>query len=115
MLRGKWFPARKENMTWPYNAASGTDITVQRHEVNGSERLTEDDVRAYLTAAGYEAVTARLIAEALKFPGTWMYTTDRHRTIVHRMPGNYWTAADCAESEERIKAQAAGRARPRSF
>jgi hypothetical protein len=102
-------------MNWPYNAVSGTGITVRRHEVNGSDRLTEGDVRAYLAAAGYEAVTDRLIAEARKFPGTWMYTGDRHRTIVHRMPGDYWTAADCAESEERIKVQAAGRARPRTF
>lgn len=94
---------------------SSGDTTVRRHEVNGSERLAEDDVRAYLTAAGYEAVAGRLIAEARRFPGTWMYTGDRHRTIVHRRPGNYWTAADCAESEERIKAQAAGRDRPRAF
>lgn len=82
---------------------------VDYHVVNDSERLTEEDICAYLAGGGYEAEAAAMTADALRFPGTYKYTADRHRFIVWSMPGRYWMAGDCAESEERIKALGAAR------
>lgn len=79
------------------------DIRPRPHAVDGRQELTGEEVRAYLAAEGYEAEAAGLMAEARRFPGTYMYTADRHRYAVHIMPGDYWRAGDCAASEERIK------------
>jgi hypothetical protein len=76
------------------------------HTVDGRDRLTEAEVREYLTGSGYEAEADTLIAESLRI-GNWHYTADRHRCIHHEWtsyPDGYWTAADTEVSEERIKA-----------
>ncbi len=44
------------------------------------------------------------MAEARRFPGIYAYTANRHRYVAFFMPGGFWKAGDCAESEERIKA-----------
>ena len=80
------------------------DITAIEHTVDGSGRLTEEQVRAYLAAGGYAAEVEAVIGDAARFPLTYTYTADRHRCVVRVMPGGYWRAADCARSEERIKA-----------
>jgi hypothetical protein len=71
--------------------------------------MTPAMVATVLANAGYAAETGRLTAEARKFPGTWAYTVDRHRAVVHHMPRDDWEVADCAASEERIKALRSGR------
>lgn len=78
-------------------------IPVRPHTVNGSEHLTEDQTLAYLDTQGYVAETETLMAEARHFPGTYQYTADRHRYVAFIMPGGYWKAGDCTQSEERIK------------
>jgi hypothetical protein len=88
------------------------DITAVEYTVGGSNALSEDDVRAYLTACGYAAEVEAMIADALKFPGSYRYTADRHRYAAHvRLPGGVWCwrAGDCSRSEERIKALGRGR------
>lgn len=85
------------------------DIRPVPHTVDGSDRLTTEQVRAYLDASGYAAEAGPLIEEATRFPGRYSYTADRHRSIVWRMPGGYWQAGDTTESEERIKRLAAAR------
>jgi hypothetical protein len=87
------------------------DITAVEHTVNGSNRLTEDEVRDYLTAGGYAAEADALIAASVRH-GNWHYTADRHRVIHHAWtdhPDGYWTAADSTRGEERIKALGRGR------
>jgi hypothetical protein len=89
-----------------------SDIPARDHTVNGSKCLTEDDVRAYLTAEGYAAEAEAMITGALKFPEIYRYTGDRHRYLAHvllRDGAWCWRAGDCAESEERIKALGRGR------
>jgi hypothetical protein len=89
-----------------------SDIPARDHTVNGSECLTEDDVRAYLSAEGYAAEAEAMITGALKFPEIYQYTGDRHRYLAHvllRDGAWCWRAGDCAESEERIKALGRGR------
>lgn len=51
-----------------------SDIPARDHTVNGSKCLTEDDVRAYLTAEGYAAEAEAMITGALKFPEIYRYT-----------------------------------------
>lgn len=84
-------------------------MSVYPHTVSGSDRLSEAMTRAYLESSGYAAEAGPVMEEARRYPGTYAYTGDRHRYTVYRMPGAYWEAGDCAESEERIKAL--GRAR----
>lgn len=82
------------------------DIQPIEHTVDGSRQLTEQQVRDYLTAAGYADEADSLIAAALRI-GNWHYTTDRHRCIHHEWttyPDGYWTADDSTAGEERIKA-----------
>lgn len=88
-----------------------TDETIptRPHTVDGSERLAEGQALAYLTAEGYGAEALALMSDAVRFPRVYKYTADRHRYIAFSMPGGYWLAGDCAESEERIKSL--GRAR----
>lgn len=85
------------------------DIRARPHTVGGSDRLTGEQVRAYLEAGGYAAEADGLMLAAQRFPRTYKYTADRHRYVVYEMPGGYFGAGDCTESEERIKRLAAAR------
>ncbi|HEY2086622.1 MAG TPA: hypothetical protein VGH54_11445 [Mycobacterium sp.] len=85
------------------------DTTVTYLSFNGSDRLTENDVRAYLAASGYSAEADAVTAECRRFPCSYKYTGDRHRFAVYIMPGGYWKAGDCEASEERIKSFGRGR------
>jgi hypothetical protein len=87
------------------------DITAVVHTVDGSDELTEVDVRAYLTACGYAAEAETMITDALRFPHDYRYTGDRHRYAAHVQSGGvwYWVAGDCSRSEDRIKALGRGR------
>jgi hypothetical protein len=80
------------------------DIPAGSHTVDGSQRLTNEQALAYLTGEGYGSEALALMADAARFPCGYKYTADRHRYAVYTMPGGYWMAGDCAESEERIKA-----------
>lgn len=82
---------------------TGETIAVHPHKVNGSGQLSGGAVLDYLTADGYEAEASALMTTAARFPGGYQYTADRHRYLVFIMPGGYWLAGDCTESEERIK------------
>lgn len=77
-------------------------IPVPALTADGQEHLTESEARAYLEQ-GYDAEADSLMAVAARFPGAYQYTADRHRYVVFSMPGAYWLAGDCAESEESIK------------
>lgn len=79
------------------------DITVRPHAVSGSDHLDETAVIAYLEASRYGTESQAVADAARKFPGTYSYTADRHRYVAFIMPGGYWLAGDCSESEERIK------------
>jgi hypothetical protein len=85
------------------------DITVRAHAVSGSEHLNEAMTLAYLESSGYGTEARAMADEARKFPCTYLYTADRHRYVAYIMPGGYWLAGDCSESEERIKALSASR------
>lgn len=87
----------------PAGGLTGT-IPTYPHTAYGSEQLTEAQARAYLHAQGYEDEAGPLMAEARRFPGIYAYTANRHRYVAFFMPGGFWKAGDCAESEERIKA-----------
>lgn len=82
---------------------TGETIPVHPHTVTGSEQLNEAMVRTYLESSGYGGEAAALMETARKFPRSHEYTADRHRYLVFIMPGGYWNAGDCTESEERIK------------
>jgi hypothetical protein len=87
------------------------DITAVEHTVDGSSRLTEQQVRDYLVAGGYAGEADALISHAARI-GNWHYTADRHRCVHHvwtTYPDGYWTAADTTAGEERIKALGRGR------
>ena len=89
----------------PYFAAvPGEDAKIYPHTANGLDRLSAEDVAAYLTASGYADETETLTAQAQQHPCTYTYTKDRHRYVVYQMPGGYWQAGDCTETEEQIKA-----------
>ena len=88
------------------------DITALEHTVDGSNQLTEEQVRAYLAAEGYAAEVDAMIADGLRFPDRYEYTGDRHRYAAHvRLLGGVWCwrVGDCSRSEERIKALGRGR------
>jgi hypothetical protein len=85
------------------------DITVRPHTVSGTDQLNEAMALAYLEASGYGTEAEGLADAARKYAGTYHYTGDRHRYVAYIMPGGYWVAGDCTESEERIKALSANR------
>jgi hypothetical protein len=85
------------------------ETAIRPHTADGSEQLTEAQALAYLEESGYGAEAAALADTARRFPGTYGYTSDRHRYIVFIMPGGYWKAGDCEASEERIKSLSAAR------
>jgi hypothetical protein len=85
------------------------DITTRPHTVNGEDHLNEAMVLAYLGASGYGTEAQAMTEAARRYVGTYQYTADRHRYLAYIMPGGYWLAGDCTESEERIKALSASR------
>lgn len=75
------------------------------------EQITRERACWRLTRAGYGTEAPALLELADRFPGTWHYTADRHRTVVRHMPAGTYEVADCEESEERIKALKRARGR----
>jgi alcohol dehydrogenase YqhD (iron-dependent ADH family) len=73
--------------------------------------MTREQACFKLAAAHYGTEAPGLLALGDKFPGTWHYTRDRHRAVVHHMPADMWEVVDTEESEEAIKALARQRRR----
>jgi hypothetical protein len=85
---------------------AGDIIPTRPHTVDGSERLTNEQALAYLTAEGYGAEALALMAEATLSPGIRKHTGDRRRYVTFSMPrGNwlarYWLAGDCETARTR--------------
>jgi hypothetical protein len=109
--RGAWEASRR------LSAATGADLHVS--EVTAGRKtaagqnvtvlvldagLLREAAQRDLTGAGYTKTEARrVIGDAIRFPGTWAYTGDRHRAVVYQMPAGRLSVHDTAESEERIK------------
>lgn len=71
--------------------------------------MSREQVMFKLAAGHYGTEAPAMLARAERWPGIWQYTRDRHRAVAKHMPAGTWEFADCAESEERIKALAKGR------